>query len=177
MTGNKENFEPFDFYCTGMGFTWNERGFLWRNNNEEFLKLSDYGITSQEVYRYEQLIKQRREEAKERHKIYEHRSYFFKVLAVLFLVYFSFSIVGYFNDFLRDTGWLFDILSKSFCIGLMWLMYKYAYPCLVFIIESTQEKIEEQSMYPIQGHPAGYDARIEKYFNDLLWKLHKCKTI
>lgn len=171
MADKNENFEPFDFYRTGMGFTWSESSFLWRNNNEDFLKLSDYGITSQEVYRYEQLIKQRREEAKERHIIYEHRSNFFKVLAVLLLIFIFFFIVAHFNGFMRDTGWLFDILCYPVYIGLIWVMYRYAYPYMAFIIENTQEKIEEQHKYPNNGHPDGYDPRIEKYFNDLLWKL------
>ena len=171
MAEKKDNFEPFDFYRTGMGFSWSESSFLWRNNNEELLKLSDYGITNQEVYRYEQLIKQRREEAKERHTIYEHRSNFFKVLAVLFLIFIFFFIVAHFNDLMRDTGWLFDALCYPVYIGLIWVMYRYAYPYIAFVIENTQEKIEEQYKYPNNGHPDGYDPRIEKYFNDLLWKL------
>lgn len=171
MAESKVNFEPFDFYRTGMGFTWSESSFLWRNNNEEFLKLYDYGITSQEVFRYEQLIKQRREEARERHTIYEHRSNFFKVLAVIVLIFIFFFIVGHFNDFMRDTSWLFDTLCYPVYIGLIWVMYRYAYPYMAFIIENTQEKIEEQHKYPNNGHPDGYDPRIEKYFNDLLWKL------
>ena len=175
MAENKEKFEPFDFYHTGMGFTWTESSFLWKNNNEELLKLSDYGITKQEVYRYEQLIKQRREEAAERHKIYEHRSNFFKVLAVLFLIFIFFFIVAHFNDFMRGTGVLFDFLSYPVYIGLIWVAYKYAYPYLAFIIESTQEKYEEAYKYPNNGHPDGYDPRIEKYFNDLLWKLQETK--
>ena len=106
-----------------MGFTWSESSFLWRNNNEEFLKLSDYGITKQDVYRYEQLIKQRRQEAAERHKIYEHRSNFFKVMAVLLLVFIFFFIVGHFNDFMREYGVLFDILCYPVYIGLIWVSY------------------------------------------------------
>lgn len=173
MADNKENFEPFDFYRTGMGFTWSESSFLWRNNNEEFVKLSDYGITKQDIYRYEQLIKQRRQEAAERHKIYEHRSNFFKALAVLLLIIVFFFIVGHFNDFMREYGVLFDILCYPVYIGLIWLSYKYVYPFLAFVIESTQEKFEEAHNYPNYGHPAGYDPRIEKYFNDLLWKLRE----
>ena len=173
MAENKEIFEPFDFYRTGMGFYWTESSFLWRNNTEVYLKLSDYGITWSEVHQYEQLIKQRREEAKERHTIYEHRSNFFKVMAVLLLVFIFFFIVGHFTDFMRDTGWLFDVLCYPVYIGLAWVMYRYAYPYLAFIIENTQEKIEEQHKYPNNGHPDGYDPRIEKYFNDLLWKLHE----
>ncbi len=173
MADSKENFEPFDFYRTGMGFTWSESSFLWRNNNEEFLKLSDYGITKQDVYRYEQLIKQRRQEAAERHTIYEHRSNFFKVLAVFFLIFIFFFIISHFNDLMRETGILFDILCYPVYIGLIWCAYKYAYPFLAFVIESTQEKFEEAYKYPNFGHPDGYDPRIEKYFNDLLWKLRE----
>jgi len=176
MADNKEKYEPFDFYRTGMGFTWSESSFLWKNNNEKILKLSDYGITEQEVYRYEQLIKQRREEAAERHKIYEHRSNFFKVLAVLFLIFVFFFIVAHFNDFMRGTGVLFDILSYPVYIGLIWVAYKYAYPYLAFIIDSTQEKFEDAHKYPNNGYPEGYDPRIEKYFNDLLWKLQETES-
>lgn len=175
MAENKDKFEPFDFYHTGMGFTWTESSFLWKNNNEELLKLSNYGITEQEVYRYEQLIKQRREEVAERHKIYEHRSNFFKVLAVLFLIFIFFFIVAHFNDLMRGTGVLFDIISYPVYMGLIWVAYKYAYPYLAFIIESTQEKYEDAYKYPNNGHPDGYDPRIEKYFNDLLWKLQETK--
>ena len=171
MAGNEGNFEPFDFYRTGMGFTWSESSFLWRNSNEEFLKLSDYGITKDDVFRYEQLIRQRREEAQERHTIYEHRSNFFKVLAVLFFIWLFFFVVGYFNDFMREYGVIFDILCYPVYIGLVWVLYKYAYSFLALTIESTQEKIEEAYNYPNDGHPDGYDPRIEKYFNDLLWKL------
>ena len=146
---------------------------MWRNFNEEFLKLSDYGITHQDVNRYEQLIKQRRQEAAERHKIYEHRSTFFKVLAVLLLIFIFLFIVRYFNDFMREHDVFFDILCYPVYIVLIWVSYKYAYPYLAFVIESVQEKFEEVHNYPNNGHPDGYDPRIEKYFNDLLWKLRE----
>ena len=86
-----------------MGFTWSESSFFLRNNNEVFLKLSDYGITSQEVFKYEQLIKHRREETKGRHNINEHRSYFLGNGSLTTCLIFFF-IVGHFNNFMRDTG-------------------------------------------------------------------------
>ena len=119
MASCKEIFEPFDSYCAGMGFIWCESRFLWRNYNEEFLKLSDYGITKQDVWRYEQLIKQRHQEAAERHKTYEHRSNFFKVLAVLSSCL-SIFIVVLIDDFMRESSLLFDILHYLVCIGLIW---------------------------------------------------------
>ena len=165
MASKKENFEPFDFYQTEMN-----NYFYWKNDNEELLKLSDYNITAQEVYEYVQLIDQQREEAEERHKIYEHRSNFFKVLAVLFLIWAFFFIVGYFNDFMREYGILFDILCYPVYIGLVCGACT-AYSGLTFVIESTQEKIEQAYKYPNDGHPNGYNPRIEKYFNDLLWEI------
>lgn len=176
MAENKENFEPFDFYRTGMGFSWSESSFLWRNTNEELIKLSDYGITKDDVYKYSQLIKQRREEEKERHTIYVHRSNFFRVLAILLLVLLFFFIVGHFNDFMRDTGWIFDVLCGPVYLGLIWILYRYAFVYIANIIEIIQEKIEDQYKYPIDGHPDGYNPRIEKYFNDLLWKLYEQKA-
>lgn len=173
MTNKEKTFEPFDFYRTGMGFYWTEDAFLHKNSSEKYLKLSDYGISEHDVWQYEQLIKQRRKEAEERHTIYEHRSNFFKFLVVIFLVWLFFFVVGYFNDFMRETGWLFAILSYPVYIGLVWVLYKYAYPLLASIIEIVQENVEQGMNYPNQGHPDGYDARIEKYFNDLLWELYK----
>ena len=173
MAYRKEDFETFDFYHTEMGFTYGESSFLWRNSNEEFLKLTDYGITKYDVLKYEKLIKRRRQEAAERHKIYEHRSIFFKVLAVLFLIYIFLFVIGYFNDFMREYDILFDIICKPFYIVFIWVLYRYAYLYLAFIIESIQEKLEEVRNYPNNGHPDGYDPRVEKYFNDLLWKLRE----
>lgn len=171
MANKKEDFEPFDFYRTGMGFYWSESSFLWRNSSEEFLKLSDYGLIKQDISRYEQLIKLRREEAAKRHKIYEHRSNFFKVLSILFLIYVFYYIIGYFNDFMRGYDILYNIFCYPVYLTLIYVAYKYAYPFLSFVIESTQEKIEYLYKYPNCGHPDGYDPRVEKYFNDLLWIL------
>ena len=56
-------------------------------------------------------------------------------------------------------------------------MYRYAYPYMVFKIESMQEKYEEQFKYPNNGYPDGYDPRIEIYFNVLLWKLKDLPVI
>lgn len=170
MANTKRYFEYFDFYRTKMEF-------ICRNSNEEFIKLSDYGITKHDVYKYEQLINQRREEAVERNAIYEHRGNFFKVLSVLLFIWIFFFIVGHLNDFMREYRVIFDILCYPVYIGLIWCAYKYAYPFLAFIIESTQEKFEEEYKYPNSGHPDGYDERIEKYFNDLLWKLREHQSV
>lgn len=164
MTDNKKgNFEPFDFYRTDMDL-------LWRYDNEKFLKLSDYGITEQEVYSYKKLIEQRRKEAEERHVIYGHRGNFFKVLAVLFLIWLFFFVIGYFNDFMREYDTLFDISTYFVYPGFIWVLYR-VYQYFAIFIESMQERIEEGHKYPINRHPDGYNPRIEKYLNDLLWKL------
>lgn len=173
IANKKERFEPFDFYRTEMGDC------IWGNINEKFLKLSDYGITEQDVHEYVQMINLQREEAAERHIIYEHRCNFFKVLAALFLIwvffFIVFFIVEYFNDFVEEYGVLFHILCYPVYIGLIWGLYKYPYLFLVFIMESVQERIEQAHKYPDNGHPEFYDPRIEKYFNDLLWKLTEHK--
>ena len=169
MADKKEKFEPFDFYFTGIRSNYWD-SFVWKNSDEDLLKLSDYGITKQEVYEYTQLIDEQREEAAKRQKIYDHRSNFFKVLAALFSIWFFFFVVGYFNDFMKEYGILFDILCYPVYIGLGIISYG-IYMGFAFVIESIQEKIELAYRYPNNGRPKGYDPRIEKYFSDLLWKL------
>lgn len=176
----KKIFKPFDFYYAFnfffalRGRPWDDLDLLMRANySENLLKLSDYGITDSEVDDYVQLVMDRRAEAMERHVIYGHRSNFFKVLVVLFLIYVLFFINALLFSILpENAGWFLEDLCVGVCVGLIWVLYRYVYRCFAFIIDSTQEKIERLHAFPKNGRPDGYNPRIEKYFNDLLWKLY-----
>lgn len=157
---NNEKEHTFDFYYTPMYFDN-------KNDDEKYLKLSDYGITKNDIYIYYSQMERQREEAKERYIIYEHRCVFFKVVSVLLLVGLFYFIIGHFNDFMKRNDLFFDILLYPFYIGLIVVLYKCVYQKMVCFIENVRDKIEEQKKYP-NGHPDGYDPRVEKYFNDLL---------
>ncbi len=159
-------YEPFDFYRTKLDF-------LWTNNNEEYLKLSDYGITDDDVWKYKYHIEEMRKAASERHTIYEHRSDFFRIVAIVLLVILFFFVIGHFNDFMREGDIFYDILLFPVYGGFAWVLYKYAFPFLSSVIDSVQKSVEAKTNNPVNGHPDGHDARVEKYFSDLLWKIQE----
>lgn len=161
----EKQFQSFDFYETNLSF--------YHGNVIERFDLSDYGLTSGEICRYMELIRCQRDEAHVRYRIYENRCFFFKALSV-FLCFCVFCvIVVCYDDFMRENDLYYDILLVPFRVGLVWLLYKYLYQWLSFVIENVRENVEKQKKYPDDGHPDGYNPRIEKYFDDILWELYR----
>ena len=80
--------------------------------------------------------------------------------------------MAYYNDFMKKIGLFYDIILTPSYILFIWLSYKYVFGIGQEIVYSFSDRIEDDIKFPVDGHPEYYNQAIEKYFNDLLWKLY-----
>lgn len=161
----KLEYRQFDYYKTDLSF-------VSANHEENYLKFSDYGITKDDIYKYRSQIEKAREHFENKHITISHwRTVALCVVAVLTLLFFL-EFIGYYNDFMKKIGLFYDIILTPSYILFIWLSYKYVFGIGQDIVYSFSDRIEDDIKFPVDGHPEYYNQAIEKYFNDLLWKLY-----
>lgn len=163
---NKNHYHRFDFYNTPLDF-------IRYNMREDILKYSDYGITRDEINSYIAIIEEERNRIEYKEKVFSNR---LNVVCVLFgifeFIFFLWSI-GYFNDFMKEIGLFIDIILYP-CYGIyIYFLIKIAYPYGESVMDSVKERLLQRKK--CHNHVL-HEEYINKYFDDLLWIIHRKKN-